>query len=194
MKIDFTLFPVRNNTHIDMLLHMSHCKKVKKRSNYTIYLYLTSYNGSNFNSVGHIYHYFFQVSVPCIDGRRKLRTRTPYIRRLSISRPGISNGNFITPRAVSMRNSHKGKIFMHSTNIDFCPSCARASVLSTTHSAASRIRRSASLSGCPIGVEARRSMKEDCLSLPEADGSSAAPMARRTSATDGWVGAPVGAC
>jgi hypothetical protein len=64
--------------------------------------------------------------------------------------------------------------------------------LSTTHSAASRIRRSASLSGCPIGVEARIFMKPDCLSFPEADGSLSAPMARRTSATDGWVGAGVG--
>ena len=35
-------------------------------------------------------------------------------------------------------------------------------------------------------------MKPDCLSFPEADGSSEAPMARRTSATDGWVGAAVG--
>jgi len=80
---------------------------------------------------------------------------------------------------------------MHITKKDFCPWQARVSVVSTTHSAASRRRRSGSLSGCPMGVEAMRSMNAEFFaSLDDAAdaASSATPMARRTSATDGWAG------
>ena len=71
---------------------------------------------------------------------------------------------------------------MHSTKKDFCPWQARVSVVSTTHSAASRRRRSGSLSGCPMGVEAISSMNAEFFSSLEEAADAAAsstPMARR---------------
>jgi len=60
------------------------------------------------------------VSEVRIIGKEKEKiTITPYIRRLS--RTGISNGNFTTPRAINMSKNHAGNVIMHSTKKDFCP-------------------------------------------------------------------------